>query len=270
MFHGNKKKESNKPLTEEELQKAEEMLLKIKAIQKNILDKSEKNDLDEKNLDYLTKAAQIMNDFYTLWNYRKRIILEMKKNKSDEEFLKFIKTEINQVSYFQKNNPKSYVLWNHRIWNLENACQIEKSLSTPLENSLLMQEINLCNMFFEKDDRNFHVWNHRYAMFKMIHESFQEKFLNFLDKELEFTITMIKKNCSNFSAWHYRSKLITIYFQLYGKDWNSEDALSYFKTDLELITNAVYTDPKDQSPWNYHSWIINNLSPPYVINYIYI
>ena len=31
--------------------------------------------------------------------------------------------------------------------------------------------------------------------------------------------------------------------------------------DLELLKKAMYTDPKDQSPWNYHYWIINNFSP---------
>jgi hypothetical protein len=130
-----------------------------------------------------------------------------------------------------------------------------------------MQEINNCNFFLEKDDRNFHVWNHRLTIFSMIREYFPDNFKEFLSKELNFTLLMVKKNLSNFSAWHYRSKLIPIYFKLERKSWTSQEALDFFKLDLELITNAVYTDPKDQSPWTYHLWIINNLTPIYVENY---
>jgi hypothetical protein len=130
-----------------------------------------------------------------------------------------------------------------------------------------MQEINNCNFFLEKDDRNFHVWNHRLTIFSMIREYFPDNFEEFLSKELNFTLLMVKKNLSNFSAWHYRSKLIPIYFKLERKSWTSQEALDFFKLDLELITNAVYTDPKDQSPWTYHLWIINNLTPIYVENY---
>lgn len=130
-----------------------------------------------------------------------------------------------------------------------------------------MQEINNCNYFLEKDDRNFHVWNHRLTIFSMIREFFPEDFREFLFKELNFTLLMVKKNLSNFSAWHYRSKLIPIYFKIEKKSWSSEEALDYFKLDLELITNAVYTDPKDQSPWTYHLWIVNNLTPIYVENF---
>ena len=80
---------------------------------------------------------------------------------------------------------------------------------------------------------------------------------------------MIKKNCSNFSAWHYRSKLIPLYFFTNNIQWNTEEALSYLETDLDLIITAMFTDPKDQSPWNYHLWIVNSITPPYVIR-IYI
>lgn len=75
---------------------------------------------------------------------------------------------------------------------------------------------------------------------------------------------MVKKNLSNFSAWHYRSKLIPIYFKIIKIEWNQASALEYFKQDLELIINSINNDPKDQSPWNYHLWILNNITPIYV------
>ena len=156
-----------------------------------------------------------------------------------------------------------------RIWLLKNASEIEVTSQTSLDQSILTQEINNINFFLERDDRNFHVWNHRSTIFSFIKEYFPQNFSAFLTKELDFTLASIKKNCSNFSAWHYRSKLIPLFFQMNNIDWNSEEALNYFKTDLELITNAVYTDPKDQSPWTYHLWIVNNLTPVRVSRIIF-
>jgi geranylgeranyl transferase type-2 subunit alpha len=115
MFHGNKKKDvEKKPLTEEEIQKMETQLHKIKTIQKDILDKKGSKRYEEENLDYLLKVAVLMPDFYTLWNYRKDIILDMKTKKTNEEFMNFIKIEILKISKLQKDSPKSYVMWYHR------------------------------------------------------------------------------------------------------------------------------------------------------------
>jgi geranylgeranyl transferase type-2 subunit alpha len=73
--------------------------------------------------------------------------------------------------------------------------------------------------------------------------------------------TLIKKNFSNFSAWHYRSKLMPI---LYEKAVNRGNYLIPFekiKEDLALLKHAFFTDPKDQSPWNYHEWLLSLIAP---------
>ena len=115
MFHGNKKKDvEKKPSTIEELQKIETQLHKIKTIQKDILDKKNSKKYGEENLDYLLKVAVLMPDFYSLWNYRKSIILHIKTNKTKEEFINFLKIEILKISKLQKDSPKSYVMWYHR------------------------------------------------------------------------------------------------------------------------------------------------------------
>jgi geranylgeranyl transferase type-2 subunit alpha len=114
MFHGNKKKEGKKPLTEEELKKIESQLFKIKSIQKDILDKYHSKKYDQENLDYLLKVASLMPDYYSLWNYRKSIILDLQIKKTVEEFIQLVKMEILKISKLQKENPKSYVMWYHR------------------------------------------------------------------------------------------------------------------------------------------------------------
>jgi hypothetical protein len=153
---------------------------------------------------------------------------------------------------------------NTSIWCIRQILDFEVKQGKEFSTSVLAMEIGLCNAFFEKDSRNFHAWNYRLMVFKMIYEFFPGSFWDFVDKELPFTIGMISKSFSNFSAWHYRSKLIPLYFEHKSISWNTKEAFDYFKKDLDFITNAIYTDPKDQSPWNYHHWMINNLIPLYV------
>ena len=37
--------------------------------------------------------------------------------------------------------------------------------------------------------------------------------------------------------------------------------LDKIKSDLDLLQHALFTDPKDQSSWNYHEWLISLLMP---------
>ena len=56
---------------------------------------------------------------------------------------------------------------------------------------------------------------------------------------------LIKKNFSNYSAWHYRSKLLP---RLYEDSPDREPYLipfSVIEKDLSLLKHAFFTDPKD-------------------------
>jgi hypothetical protein len=176
----------------------------------------------------------------------------------------FLLKEIKSILPIMMKNPKSYLLWYHRIWCLVKCIEIEIKKEIPLEKSVLIGEIGLCNKFFLKDDRNFHCWNYRVKLLSLISIYFQSTFQKFIEDELKFTLEKITINFSNFSAWLYRSKLIPIYFVQHNIKWNTKAALDFFKDDLDLIKKAIYTDPKDQSPWNYLSWIITNFSPLYI------
>lgn len=55
---------------------------------------------------------------------------------------------------------------------------------------------------------------------------------------------LIKKNFSNYSAWHYRCKLMpTLYKNDKEKDYIIP--LDVIKEDLALLKHAFFTDPKD-------------------------
>ena len=69
---------------------------------------------------------------------------------------------------------------------------------------------------------------------------------------------MIKKNFSNYSAWHYRAKLMPKLYNKNGLEYNASYVIPFdeIKKDLETLKHAFFTDPKDQSPWNYHEWLL--------------
>ena len=263
MFHGVKKSEVKK-LTPEEEKKNEEMLKKIKVIQDKIIQIKNEKKYDEKTMSFLMKAAKLLSDFPTLWNVRKILIEQFMEQSNEDEIYNFFLKEIERLFPIMKSDPKSYILWYHRIWCLIKIIEIEIKRNIPLDKSILMGEINLCDKFFLRDDRNFHCWNYRVQILTLICNYYNNTFDKFIEKELDFTLEKVKNNFSNFSAWSYRTKLIPIYFIQKNIKWSNKEALDFFKNDLELIKKAIYTDPKDQSPWNYHHWIITNFSPIFI------
>jgi geranylgeranyl transferase type-2 subunit alpha len=88
--------------------------------------------------------------------------------------------------------------------------------------------------------------------------------------ELAYTTKKIEANFSNFSAWHQRTKVL-------GTLWTSGEidkasslhkgvkafffwlyALNGLHAEFELVQNAMFTLPEDQSAWLYHRWLIGS------------
>ena len=70
--------------------------------------------------------------------------------------------------------------------------------------------------------------------------------------ELEFTLKKIEQNFSNFSSWYYRSCLFTSAANNQVLDFTKE-----WKREYDLVENAIFTDPSDQSAWFYHKWLLS-------------
>ncbi|KAF1741730.1 LOW QUALITY PROTEIN: hypothetical protein MXB_5147, partial [Myxobolus squamalis] len=80
---------------------------------------------------------------------------------------------------------------------------------------------------------------------------------------------MIEKNFSNFSAWHHRTKVINNFYPDLVDDNHRRYAFFFYLFELSMLHNAIYTDPYDQSPWIYYSWLLSqpsHLTEPHIIS----
>lgn len=186
-----------------------------------------------------TELLQINPDFYTVWNIRREALLVQTEMHKDEASTIW-KNELSFTIDCLKKNEKSYSVWQHRIWILSNLPKSEYST-----------ELILCNSFLAKDDRNFHCWDYRCYISDMAGTPIEEEF--------NFTTEKIRINFSNFSAWHRRHKLLIRGLTMpTGECPKSCDLRLIWLSEYDMILNALFTDPSDQSPWLYHNWLVKN------------
>lgn len=153
-------------------------------------------------------------DSYHLWNQRRRELLTLNDTSLFQE-------ELEWLTQVHVRAPKSYCVWNYRLWLLQ--------FLNCWEN-----EFVLVQKLLEKDTRNFHAWNYRRIVAKNIG----------FENEPEFALFMISKNVLNSSAWHHRS--------VYLIEINYEQ-------ELNLVHNAVFTEPNDQPAWFYLRWLFEKM-----------
>lgn len=75
------------------------------------------------------------------------------------------------------------------------------------------------------------------------------------EQELAFTEAKINDNFSNYSAWHNRSKLLPAAYPRLDLD------SSILETEFELMRQAFFTEPEDQSGWMYFLWLLGQVCP---------
>ena len=190
-------------------------------------------------------------EFYSLWNYRKDVLLHLMAT-NEVRVEEFAPIELKLVIHALEKNPKSYSAWHHRCWTIAFGF-------TSLE-----EELALCSKYLDLDQRNFHCWDYRrfvVAADVSIFGSLKSDIFP-CDKlpavatpenEFEYTRVKIEQNFSNFSAWHYRTKLLPIVFS------DAEKLKLQLERDFLLIRQAFYTEPEDQSSWLYHIWLISTM-----------
>lgn len=183
-------------------------------------------------------------------------------------------------------SPKSYTLWFQRQWAIEKGLEFEAAVTQNNTTSMILEnELALCDKMLKMDERNFHCWNYRYWVVDVYIREIQKRLnageqkpewsdiwqnnlLPLITKEIEIAYNLITKNFSNYSAWHYRAKLLPKVYSQNNRLVNLGYIIPFdkIKEDMATLKHAFFTDPKDQSPWNYHQWLLIQISPIQVTN----
>ncbi|KAG0316961.1 hypothetical protein BGZ99_006573 [Dissophora globulifera] len=216
--------------------------LKARQEREAVLVDSKKRDNDA--LRVTTSLLRKSPDYYTIWNVRRTILQEGFLEGADAETGDKIYS--NELEFVQENlklNPKSYFMWNHRRWCLEH-----------MSNPRWDKELAMVSKFLELDARNCKRYIIR--QLDLQDKVSSDKILERAQSEFDYTTTKISQNFSNYSAWHNRSTLL-------GKladDMTEEERQATVDNEFDLVKNAIYTDPEDQSAWLYHLWLIGRES----------
>ncbi|KIK63666.1 hypothetical protein GYMLUDRAFT_40746 [Collybiopsis luxurians FD-317 M1] len=220
------------------------------ALTDNVISRKNRNDWSKEALQVTTQLLQINPEFYTVWNYRRLILLNgVFPQSTPEEIKNLLADDLAMTMAALKIHPKVYWIWNHRGWCLNN---IPPGPGTEQEGDLRgwekdfwRTELLVVEKLLDTDSRNFHAWSYRRIVLASMPIPRPET------AELAYTTRKIESNFSNFSAWHQRSKVLS---SLWAK--GELDPIKSKEEEFELVHNAMYTDPKDQSVWIYHRWLI--------------
>ncbi|PCH38278.1 protein prenylyltransferase [Wolfiporia cocos MD-104 SS10] len=248
-MHGVKRVRYSREALEAKKQREQAKLKEYLALTENVLQKKKCSDWSKDAFDLTTRILHINPEFYTIWNYRRNILVNgIFPSSSAAEINDLLSTDLSLTTAHLKQHPKVYWIWNHRRWCLANVPDGPTDDDPDSwRKADWNKELYVVEKMLDADARNFHAWNYRRHVLSSMPVKRPEQ------TELAYTTRKIEANFSNFSAWHQRSKVLMSLWDAGKLDrWHS------MEEEFELVKNAMYTDPGDQSVWIYHRWLIGN------------
>lgn len=147
MQHGRLKVRTS---AEEAARKKKEQEQKVKlyrAGMKQILEKRVAQQYDDEMMSLTTAILGKNPDISTLWNIRRDCILLQLKDADniggDDKLKQTFQKDLDFTEHCLLVNPKSYCVWHHRCWILENSPQPNWT-----------GEVDVCTKYLKLDERN--------------------------------------------------------------------------------------------------------------------
>ncbi|KAH8298079.1 hypothetical protein KR018_006243 [Drosophila ironensis] len=171
-----------------------------------------KGEKSQRALNLTTDALRLNPANYTVWQYRRDILRDLKADLHEE--LDYLSEVIGQ-------NAKNYQVWHHRrvIVELLNDPSNELELT---ENSLV----------HDGDAKNYHAWQHR---------QWAIRHFNLFDDELNFVDRLISEDQRNNSAWNQR------FFVLQHQGFTPE----VVRRELQYTMDRIRIIKNNESAWNF-------------------
>ncbi|KAK4056981.1 Rab geranylgeranyltransferase [Microbotryomycetes sp. JL221] len=199
----------------------------------------------------LTSRVLLLNpEYQTGWSIRRRVLINgiLPTMSNEDDKVKQLEQDVQLTNQALQYNPKNYSVWEHRKWCLQ-------TMGTKAN---WKSELKMVELYLDKDGRNFHTWDYRRYLVSTLNALPRTEGVPrpTTESELTFTTKKISASFSNFSAWHYRTKLLNKLWQERGWDEKHEDRRRQVDQEFDLIKQAVWSDPNDQSAWLYHRWLV--------------
>ncbi len=240
------------------------------------------------NEQVLTQAALQRNPkAYGAWFHRKWAIrhyltvIEKAANASHAGVIRLLKSELGLCGEFLMLDERNFHCWNYRRYIVGTLM------------SVMAHEQNDSQSLFIDGGWNFHallddnasvpaigaqltgsppsstqIEEEKHNCTNTPTATYQNDLRKLLQSELDFTTDKIEQNFSNGSAFHQRSKLLPLLLELdafcfsYNQSQRSSARAEIFERELELVRNAVFTEPDDQTSWWYFRFILDWAIPP--------
>ncbi|KAJ7582596.1 rab-protein geranylgeranyltransferase [Mycena floridula] len=260
-MHNVKRVKQSREAIEAQKLKEKSKITAYLALSDEILTRKKSGDYSKEAFDLTTRILQLNPEFYTVWNYRRNILTNgIFKASSSQEINDMLSDDLAMTTTALKVHPKVYWIWTHRIWCLDNVPDGPGSADDDGDRdgwrkSYWDKEMLVVEKMLEADPRNFHAWRYRrYVLANMPIPRSETS-------ELTYTKRKIESNFSNFSAWHQRSKVLS---SLWAQ--GALDPVESKEKEFELVRDAMYTDPNDQSVWIYHRWLVGAGDNPEILH----
>ncbi|CAE6202402.1 unnamed protein product [Arabidopsis arenosa] len=137
-------------------------------------------------------------------------------------------------------NPEAYTAWNYR--KLALVSRINDDSDPSLVNSIIDEELGVVKKALDRNPKSYEAW-----FVVELTETSEEDELQYTD--------MINDICfSIYSAWHYRSVLVS---SLVAKKADGFMPKETIRRELDYVHNAIFTDEEKQSGWFYYLWLLD-------------